>query len=158
MNQDRLERIIGGPWAPLPEGSKYTLEQIQNHRFEKHLSSQERSAARQAAMAILRDYDLVPKKVPPEPVMKVSWLQQIILLALADQDPELGVHSLKSHAVLLQMEERDVRLAARALARKGLATRDYLFDEYNAHIVGSGYVLTAAGKALADEINKKVKT
>ena len=235
MDQDRLERLIAGPWK-VHEGNGYTLEQLQNHRFTKHLTSGERAVCRMAAKHILEHYDLVPKKVPAdnemevrriiarafvgmrglnpdqlepgdvygvdghmrngdpahylwreyvddervkmlagqmcsqgkltaadlkapaEPVMKVSALQEVVLLELASHDPETGVHTLKSLATMMVMEVRDVRLAARALARKGLATRTYLFDEYNAHIVGSGYVATAAGRSLADEINKKVNT
>lgn len=155
MDQDRLERIIAGPWI-VHEGNRYTLEQLQEYRFTKHMTNIERAHCRAAAMHLLEHYDLVPKKAPAEPVTvpvtKVSKTQTLILLTLAAQDPEAGVHTLKSHAVLLQMEERDVRLAARALARKGLAERTYLFNEYSGHIVGSGYILTAAGKKLAAEI------
>lgn len=154
MDQDRLERLIAGPWTVHP-GNGYTLEQLQNHRFTKHMTSGERAVCRMAAKHILEHFDLVPKKVQAEPVMKVSRLQESVLLELASHDPETGVHTLRSLATMMIMEVRDVRLAARALARKGLADRTYLYDEYNAHILGSGYVATAAGRQLADEINQK---
>ncbi len=52
---------------------------------------------------------------------------------------------LKTLATELEMPHRDVRNAARALARKGLARVEHLFDEATALTAGSTYIITAEG-------------
>ncbi len=151
MNQDRLERFIAGPRTPVP-GSGFTLEQLQDYRW-KNLNAIDRGLCRAAAKAILQDFDLVPKNRPePAPVMKVSAMQQRVLLEIASYDPFEHVVRFANVAVHLQMSERDVRLATRALARKGLVKRVAAFREDDGYLAGSGYVATDAGLNLAREI------
>lgn len=92
---------------------------------------------------------------PVEPGVQISERQRAVLLELLEHEPSERVPTFRTLATILHMSEQAARLAVRALARKGLAKRMPLFDEMEGHIRGSGYMLTAIGRSLAQEINQK---
>jgi hypothetical protein len=54
MTEDDIAKIIIGPWHVLPKGSRYTMEDLRSVRWGQANNS-ERSCAKQAARAIIRE-------------------------------------------------------------------------------------------------------
>lgn len=82
----------------------------------------------------------------------ISDLQKKVLeeLCVCEEGYCMYFRSIASHT---KLEERQVRLACRALKRKGLA--EYvrgLFDD-DGMVAGSGYAATDAGRKLIEELN-----
>lgn len=84
------------------------------------------------------------------PTVTLSDRQRRVLAALSDAGE--WSEYLTSIASRIDMPHRDVRNAARALTRKGLARREHLFDEATALTAGSTYVRTREGARIAREL------
>lgn len=82
----------------------------------------------------------------------MSPRQRAVLAALAD-DRDGYYPYLRTVAEEIGVPHRDVRNAARALARHGYAKIEHLFNDTDGLTAGSTYVRTAAGRVVlaADE-------
>lgn len=56
--RERIARAINGPWSPVPEGSKFSLEQLREARWG-WLSEQERGARLCEADAVIREFEVI---------------------------------------------------------------------------------------------------
>lgn len=84
-----------------------------------------------------------------ETAVRMSARQRVVLAALSDERGDYFTY-MRVVAEEVEMPPRDVRNAARALARKGYARIEHLFDDMTAMTAGSTYVRTVEGnRALA---------
>lgn len=91
-----------------------------------------------------------PTKVTAEELAKQIRLipfHRDVLQALFEDELAEWHTSLHNIAINLQCDHNKVRLACRALKRKGLAKQVSWFDQDNGSICGSGYGITPAGIA-----------
>lgn len=87
--------------------------------------------------------------LPPK-LIRLSSFQTDVLQHLFEDEKREFYSSLNSIAVNLQCEKNRVRLACRALKRKGLA-KQVPFHDDEGFIRGSGYGITPAGIAYGDK-------
>ncbi|MGV1944840.1 MULTISPECIES: hypothetical protein [unclassified Agrobacterium] len=89
--------------------------------------------------------------VAPQPVnvIRLSSFQTDVLQHLFEDEKRELYSSLNSIAINLQCEKNRVRLACRALKRKGLA-KQVPFHDDEGFIRGSGYGITPAGIAYGE--------
>lgn len=101
----------------------------------------------------------VLQTIPPKDATMVSDLQRAVLLEVdghPNKETVLDIRHIAHWSGLTvenqkrKISEREVRLALRALSRKGLAERVPAFTD-DGLVRGSGYVLTEAGRAVAAE-------
>lgn len=89
------------------------------------------------------------KPAAQETTIRLSSFQTEVLQHLFEDEKREFYSSLNSIAVNLQCEKNRVRLACRALKRKGLA-KQVPFHDGEGFIRGSGYGITPAGVAYGD--------
>lgn len=57
-----IAMVLAGPHNPVPEGSKFTLAQLREVRWNNHLSKSERGQYLQSARALLAEFKLYPRR------------------------------------------------------------------------------------------------
>ncbi|NSZ63420.1 hypothetical protein G6L16_008720 [Agrobacterium tumefaciens] len=100
---------------------------------------------------VKKDLDRLSVEIMPTPAgtIRLSSFQSDVLQHLFEDEKRELYSSLNSIAVNLQCEKNRVRLACRALKRKGLA-KQVPFHDDEGFIRGSGYGITPAGIAYGD--------
>lgn len=150
MDKHVLARSIAGPHGPVPETSKFPLELLRDVRWGR-LTPQERAQFLWKADCLLREFNIVPKPVPtPVDTIRLSSFQRDVLQHLFEDEKREFYSSLNNIAVNLQREKNRVRLACRALKRKGFA-KQVPFHDDEGFIRGSGYGITPAGIAYGEK-------
>lgn len=71
-----------------------------------------------------------------------------------DSFGEGPIYTFKGMAEETGIEVRLVRLACRALLRKGLAEIGKMWDENSGHFVGSGYIATQKGSEVIERMDE----
>ncbi|QTG12416.1 hypothetical protein G6M86_03775 [Agrobacterium tumefaciens] len=100
---------------------------------------------------VKKELDRLSVEIMPAPVaqIRLSSFQSDVLQHLFEDEKGELYSSLNNIAVNLQCEKNRVRLACRALKRKGLA-KQVPFHDDEGFIRGSGYGITPAGIAYAE--------
>lgn len=90
---------------------------------------------------------------PPQPDKPIRLIpfHRDVLQQLFEDEKRGFYSSLRTIAVNLQSEHNKVRLACRALKRKGLSKQVSWFDQDDGSICGSGYGITPAGIAYGEK-------
>lgn len=139
-----IAKCLAGPNTPLPENSKFTLQELRDARWNRLLTPAERAQYLLSATMLLKQYTVTEK-----PVIKIgksfTEREASVFQAVPNSDSDWCAYSSQI-AQDTGMEQRIVLNVLRSLKRKHFVELVPLFGDDDGLTRGSGWRATTHGE------------